>query len=135
MSSPYVIMSSDYVLAIHDECVLQVAGKKGKTNRRGLAAWVKDEGFCSVWIQDAADFYTQTIGRVPVVSGVEGQGQVHKRLHPWTTLSRQGYRILFIRLHDSLCGGHGCVLLSCCQAASGRRHRRSKLCAGCYATG
>ena len=75
-------MSSDYVLAIHDECVLQVAGKKGKTNRRGLATWVKDEGFCSVWIQDAADFYTQTIGRVPVVAGVlsklKGKGKFTK---------------------------------------------------------
>ena len=51
------------------------AKKKGW---RGLKSWVKDPDLCHSWVQKAVDFYAETIGVPPVITGVKKRKRKRK---------------------------------------------------------
>lgn len=53
--------------------------KNNKKTTRGLKSWVKDESFCFTWLQDGVEFYAQTIGAPPVITGTKKKTKKRKR--------------------------------------------------------
>ena len=76
--------------------------KPKKRGSRGLKAWSRDESFCGAWLQEAVEFYGETIGVPPVVTGV--RKKVKKKKTKGARLNRRGHtrgQIVLSQAHGS----------------------------------